>query len=179
MEYIKTYKAILLAVGGLIIVVGSAYYFYGGSLKKPVEQVKVRTNTQLVTGQVTRMYEGENKAVYSFYLPEEATTTISMDGALIRADEGNSLYAAIYLSYEGGRGYVAEEYINRIIAPQVHVIESGATSTVGLYTWTKAESANTEWHVAQVGDGQWLMIVESPKKNHDRILEVLDEMRIE
>lgn len=178
MESIKTYKAVLLAVAGVIIVAGSAYYLVGGKFRKPVEQVRVRTNTQLVTGQMTRIYEGENKAVYSFYIPEEATTTVDMDGALVRANEGGDLYAAFYLSYEGGRGYVAEEYINRIIAPQVHVIESGATSTIGAYTWTEAKSANTEWHVAQVGDGQWLMVVESPKTNHDRVTETLEDLEV-
>lgn len=175
----KTYKAILLAVGGLIIVVGGAYYFAGGRLQKPVEQVKVRANTRAFTGQVTRIYEGENKAVYSFYIPEDATTTILMDEALIRVKEGNALYLAAYLSYEGGRGYVPEEYINRIIAPQVRALTVTGTSTIGSYTWMEAESEHTEWHVAQVGDGQWLMVVENPKANHDRILEVLDEMQVE
>jgi hypothetical protein len=178
MESIKTYKAILLAVAGIIVVVGSAYYFVGGRFKKPVEQVKARVNTQLVTGQVMRAFEGENKAVYSFYVPDAATTTTLSDGALVHVKENGALYMAAYLSYEGGRGYVAEEYINRVIAPQVSVIESGATSTIGSYTWTVAESANTEWHVAQVGDGQWLMVVENPKKNHDRVLETLDGLEV-
>lgn len=178
MERIKTYKAILLAVAAVIVVAGSSYYLVGDRFKKPVQEVKAKINTQLVTGQVTRMYEGENKAVYSFYLPEGATTTVGMDGALVRAYEGNDLYAAFYLSYEGGRGYVPEEYINRIIAPQVNALEVGATSTIGAYTWMAAESANTEWHVAQVGDGQWLLIVENPKSNHDRVVEALQDLEI-
>lgn len=177
MERIKTYKAILLAVAAITVVAGGAYYFVGNN-KKPVQQVKTRVNTQLVTGQVSRMYEGENKAVYSFYIPAEATTTVSMDGALVRADEGKDLFGAFYLSYEGGRGYVAEEYINRVIAPQVRIIEVGATSTIGTYMWTTAASANTEWHVAQVGDGQWLMVVENPKVNHDRVVETLKELEV-
>lgn len=178
MEKIKTYKAILLAVAGVIVVAGSAYYFIGGRYEKPVQEVTTRINAQLVTGQVDREYEGENKAVYSFYIPEAATTTLGMDGALVRAFEGKDLYAAFYFSYEGGRGYVAEEYINRVIAPQVAVLTAGATSTIGAYTWTSAESANTEWHVAQVGDGQWLLVVENPKSNHDRVLDTLEELEV-
>lgn len=178
MEYMKTYKAILLAVGGLIIVVGSTYYFVGDKFRKPVQEVKAGLNTQLVSGQVTRMFKVENRAVYSFYIPESATTTVSMDDALVRVDDESGLYMAAYLSYEGGRGYVAEEYINRLIAPQVHVLTSGATSSIGAYTWMEAESANTEWHVAQVGDGEWLMVVENPKVNHDRVLETLEGMEV-
>ena len=178
MERMKTYKVILLAVAGLVVVVGSTYYLIGGRFEEPVEQVKARVDSQLVTGQVVRSYEGENKAVYSFYIPEEATTTLSMDGALVRVENDNNLYAAIYFSYEGGRGYVAEEYINRVVAPQVRIVEVGATSTIGAYTWTTAASENTEWHVAQVGDGQWLMVVESPKSNHDRVLDMLDSLDV-
>ena len=179
MESIKTYKAILLAVAGIIIVAGGAFYFLEGArFRKPVQEARVRTNTQLVTGQVTRVFEGENKAIYSLYIPEEATTTTSMDGALVRINEGKNLYMAAYLSYEGGRGYVAEEYINRIIAPQVHALVAGATSTIGAYTWMAAESANSEWHVAQVGDGQWLLVVENPKANHDRVMDSLEDLEV-
>lgn len=176
MESIKTYKAILLAVAGVIVIAGSAYYLVGD--KKQNQEVKVRVNTQLVTGQVERMAGGDNKVIYSMYIPEDATTTIGMDGALIRAYEGKNLYAAFYLSYEGERGYVPEEYINRIIAPQVHVLEDGATSTIGAYTWMDAESENSEWHVATVEDGQWLVIVENPKINHDRMKETLENLEI-
>lgn len=179
MESIKTYKAILLAVAGLVIVVGGSYYFLeGGRFKKPVEQVKIKENTVSFSGQVTRISEGENKAVYSFDIPAKATTTVSMDGALVRITEDGALYAAAYLSYEGARGYVAEEYINRVIAPQVHALTPMGTSTIGSYTWMLAESANTEWHVAQVGDGQWLMVVENPKVNHDRVMGILEGLQV-
>lgn len=179
MESIKTYKAILLTVGGLIIIVGGAYYFTEGArFRKPVEQVTVREDMTSFTGQVTRIFEGENKAVYSFDIPKNATTAISMDGALVRVTEDGALYAAAYLSYEGGRGYMPEEYINRIIAPQVRALTPMATSTIGSYSWMLAESANTEWHVAQVGDGQWLMVVENSKINHDRAVETLKSLEV-
>lgn len=180
MESIKTYKAILLAVGGLIIIVGGAYYYMeSGRFRKPVEQVTVREDMTPWSGQVTRIFEGENKAVYSFDIPKEATTSISMDGALVHITEGDALYAAVYLSYEGGRGYMPEEYINRIVAPQVRALTPMGTSTIGSYSWMLAESANTEWHVAQVGDGQWLMVVENAKVNHDRVIEMLESLEVE
>lgn len=179
MEYMKTYKVILLAVAGLVIVVGGAYYFTEGArFKKPVEQVKTRENMKLFSGQVTRIFEGENKAVYSFDIPENATTTTLMDEALVRVTEDGALYAAVYLSYEGGRGYMPEEYINRIVAPQVRALTPMGTSTIGAYSWMLAESANTEWHVAQVGDGQWLMVVENPKINHDRVIGMMEGLQV-
>ncbi|HEX8994114.1 MAG TPA: hypothetical protein VF803_02575, partial [Candidatus Paceibacterota bacterium] len=168
--------AILLAVAGIIIVAGSAYYLVGH--KKVSQQSRIRTNTQLVTGDVVRAWKGENKVNYSIYIPKDATTTVGMNGALVRAYEGKNLYAAVYLSYEGERGYAPEEYINRIIAPQVHVLDEGATTTIGSYTWTTAESSGSEWHVAPVMDGTWLVVVESPKANHDRVVDTLDNLII-
>lgn len=174
----KTYTSLLLVVAGLVVVVLGGYIYM--KKRAPVTEMKASAfQMKTISGQVTRSFEGENTLTYSFDIPENATSAIGMSDALVRITENGALYAAVYMSYEGGRGYVPEEYINRIIAPQVHVLTAGGTSTVGLYTWTEAESANSEWHVAQVNEGKWLVVVENPKSNHDRVLESLGTMRIE
>lgn len=178
MESLKTYKAILLAVVGLIIVVTGGFLI----MRNPTPAVKeaiTKSDMKSFEGQVTRIFEGENKVVYSFDIPEAATTTLSMDGALVKVTTGVDLYSAIYFSYEGGRGYSAEDYIKHNIATQVKVLSITGTTTIGSRVWTVAESVNTEWHVGQVGDGQWLMVVESPKAKHDDVVKTLAGLKAE
>lgn len=178
MEKIRTYKAVLLGVFVLAAVVGGAYWYMGG---KPVVQEPAvkKSVTTTIEGQVVRMFEGENKIVYSFEVPEMATSTLGMDGALIRIVDGESPFATMYFSYEGGRGYVAEDYINNVIAPRVPALAITGTTTIGSHDWTVAESAASEWYVAQVGDGQWLLIVENKKPLHDKIMEMLASLSFE
>ncbi|MEZ0209011.1 MAG: hypothetical protein ACAH17_02440 [Candidatus Paceibacterota bacterium] len=174
----KTYKAILLAVVGLVIVVTGGYIYMKKHTTTPKEAITKSTMKSL-EGQVTRMFEGENKVVYDFEVPEDATSTVSMDGALVKVTTGGALYMATYFSYEGGRGYSAEDYIRNTVAPHVNVLTITGTTTIGSRVWTVAESANTEWHVGQVGDGQWLMVVESPKANHEDIVGTLAGLKAE
>lgn len=175
MEKIKTYKALLIAVV-VLCVVGTGSYFYskGGA---PAEKEAVKSEPKnLITGQVMREFEGENKIIYKMAIPETATSTTGMDGALVKITDEGSSFISMYFSYEGGRGYVAPDYINNVIAPRVPGVKIVGTSTIGLYTWTVAESEMSEWHVAQVGDGQWLLVVENKKSLHDGAVESLDTL---
>jgi hypothetical protein len=177
MESIKTYKAILLAVGGIVIVVGGAYWYMSDMPAK--EEAIVKTQTRTIEGQVTRMFEGENKVVYSFDVPETATSTTGMEDALVKVTNNDLPYTSMYFSYEGGRGYAAEDYIKNVIAPRVPVLTIIGTTTIGSRVWTVAESTASEWHVAQVGDGQWLLIVENKKALHDQVAATLESLRAE
>jgi hypothetical protein len=174
MESIKTYKAILLSVLGLVIVVTGSYFY----IKATPEAVKSPSSNQTgsVSGQVTRMYEGENKLVYSMDIPESATSSLSMDDALVTVTDQGEFYAAVYMTYEGGRGYGSIDYITNVIAPKVSALTVVGTTTIGSTIWTVAEGANSEWHVGQVGDGQWLMVVESRKVRHDQVVEMLESL---
>jgi hypothetical protein len=172
----KTYKAILLAVVGLVIVVTGGYLYMDKTTTVAKEAI-TKSDMKSLDGQVMRIFEGENKLVYSFDIPETATSTVTMDGALIKVNTGSALYAAVYFSYEGGRGYSAEDYIKSVVAPHVNVLTITGTTTIGTRIWTVAESVNTQWHVGQVGDGQWLMVVESPKANHEDILGTLADLK--
>jgi hypothetical protein len=61
----------------------------------------------------------------------------------------------------------------------VRVLNITGTTTLGTTVWTTAESQNTEWHVGQVGNGQWLMVVESPKVSHDDVVSSIESMKTE
>lgn len=174
METIKTYKAILLSVLGLVIVVGGSFLYMRN---KPVmKENAVVKQSNLLTGQIAREYEGENKLVYTMDIPETATSTISMDDALVTINDNGALLAAVYFTYEGGRGYSSADYLQNVVASKVTGLSMTGTTTVGTVLWTTAETANSEWHVGQVGDGQWLMVVENKKVNHELVVEMLDSL---
>ncbi|MFA5132047.1 MAG: hypothetical protein WC444_01820 [Candidatus Paceibacterota bacterium] len=171
----KTYISLLLVVVSLAaIVFGSYYYMKKHTARAPKNQVVSTVNMKTVTGKVVRTFEGDNQIEYSFSIPEVATTTISMDGALIRVVDGSNIIANIYFSYEGGRGLTPLMYINKFIAPQISVINTTGTTTIGSYEWQVAESAGSEWHIARVLDNQWLVVVESKKTVHDDAIKILE-----
>lgn len=175
-EGVKTYKAVLLAVVGLgVVVAGSYVYMKDRPVEKEREAV-VNSTVHMLEGQVMRMHEGENKLVYSMDIPETATSALALDGALIKVTDNGTPFVSMYMSYEGGRGYASTDYINNVIAPKVSVLTTVGTTTIGGTTWTVAQTANTEWHVGQVGDGQWLMIVEAKRSSHDAIVKMLESL---
>jgi hypothetical protein len=131
-----------------------------------------------VMGEVVRVFEGENKIEYSFSVPESATTTLGMEGALVKVTNDGAPVATVYFSYEGGRGYSSTDYINNIIAPNVAVINPNGTSTVGSTDWETASSEGSEWSVAAVRDGEWLVVVENRKTNHDLAQKLLASLKV-
>ena len=181
----KTYITILIGIAVLFIVVYGGYSFINKEkeVKKDekikTSEVNVISKMMLLTGTVTRFFEGENKIVYNFNIPKNATTSFEMDGALVRITDSNVPYANIYFSYEGARGFTPNEYINEIIAPSVPVITPTAESLIGSYQWQNAESSGSEWHIASVLNGQWLIVVENKKTLHDIMQETLTSMRVE
>lgn len=174
MENIKTYKALLLAVLGLVIVVTGAY-LYMKDKPSPKEQT-VKVDERLLSGQVTRLHEGENTLTYRMDMPAGATSTVSQEGMLVRVNLGDALFAATYFSYEGARGYSSTDYIYRNIIPRVAGVSVTGTTTVGETLWTVAQSSLSEWWVGQVGDGQWLMVVENRLDNHDKVVQMLQSL---
>jgi hypothetical protein len=175
----KTYISVLLVIAGLIVIVLGGYYFM--KHKAPVKETPVNTvvHMKTVSGEVTRTFEGEHKLQYSFDIPETATTTISMEGALIRITDGANLLATVYLSYEGGRGYTALDYIDQTIAPKVAVVTPTGTTTVGVYDWQTAATTGSEWHLASLGNGEWLAVVESRKTSHNMVVRILESFEIQ
>ncbi len=173
-------KNISILIG---IVVLFAVLYGGQSLMKDRKQAEVSdvassTATQVVLGSVMRVFEGEHVLEYTFGIPETATTTIGMDGALVRVvDTGNPL-VTLYFSYEGGRGYSPIDYIDNVIAPHVAIINPTSTSTIGGYEWQGAESEGSEWYIAPVLNGEWLIVVENKKSVHDIAVDTLNSIEV-
>ena len=173
----KKYVNILI---GIVVLLG---VLYGGQLlisereEADITDIKAEVGVKSFSGEVVRVFEGENKLSYSFDIPETASTSIDMDGALIRITNETNPLASVYLSYEGARGYTPMDYINNTIAPHVAVINPTSTSTIGGYDWQGAESEGSEWHVASVLNGSWLIVVENRKSVHDATESILTSVK--
>jgi hypothetical protein len=128
-------------------------------------------------GSVTRNFEGENTLTYSFNLPEGATTTVEKDGALVKVNNDQSqMVSAMYFSYEGGRGYTPDDYIDNVIAKSVKSIEDVGTTTIGGHEWSVVESEWSVWHVAKSENGQWLLVVENKKTENERANAIIESI---
>lgn len=119
-------------------------------------------------GSITKVFEGDNTLDYGFNLPETATATVSMNGALVKVTDTDMPVLAMYVSFEGGRGYSPADYITNTIIPKVSAATIVGTTTIGENEWTIVESKNSVWHVTKVGNGNWLLVVENTKAHSEK-----------
>ena len=138
------------------------------------DELKTASSTVTVTGKVTRVFEGENTLEYSFAIPETATTTVEKEGSLIKVTDEGMPVLAMYISYEGGRGYSPADYITNVIVPNVPSASVKATTTIGLNDFSVVESAWSVWHVASVANGQWLLVIENKKADAEKADAVIE-----
>ena len=176
--YMKKNVTILIGLVVLFAVLygGSLLMNKGGKDVANVKDVETSVAMKSFIGQVVRNYEGENVLEYGFDIPETATTSIDMDGALIKIVDQELPVATVYMSYEGGRGYSALDYISNVIAPHVSVINVTGTSSVGMYDWQIAESEGSEWYVTPVASSSWLIVVENKKSVHSTVEKMLESV---
>lgn len=169
----KKYIAILIGIVVLSGMVFGGYKFIKRNKAIPTQsEASVRMRT--VIGEVSREYKGQNILGYSFSVPEVATTSVEMDGALIKVENGSNPYSTIYVSYEGARGYGPVDYIDSIVAPHVSVINVTDVVKIGGYDWQTAETEGSEWHIASPDNGKWLVVVENKKTNHADVEKTLE-----
>ncbi len=167
--HMKRYVPIVIGVVALCAVLYVANSQMAKRNASAVDESELAMMTSF-TGNVTRNFEGENLLEYGFDLPEGATTTIEKDGALIKVTDvvAKPLFE-MYFSFEGGRGYSPTDYITKVIAPQVKVINSQGVVAVGSREWEVVESERSVWRVAKSDDGQWLLVVESRKADAETV----------
>jgi hypothetical protein len=127
-------------------------------------------------GSVTKEWEGSNTLEYGFDLPETATTTTDKDGALVSVLDNDAPVLEMYTSFEGARGYTPADYISNVIVPNFSAITDDGTTTIGSYEWTVVESRWSEWHIASVANGNWLLVVENKKADHDKANTIIESM---
>lgn len=155
----KTYIPII--IGLLIIIAG--WNMYSKKNAVPVKQEEVKTEVATMKSYENQLTLGKDTLSYTIDIPENASTTVEMNNALVRITDKATPYATVYASYQGGRNRTPEQYLSDVIAPHVSVINPIGEAMIGNTMWYKAESATSEWHIASVADGKWLVIVESKK----------------
>lgn len=174
-SHMKRYVPIIIGIVALCAVL-----YVGNSIIKNrdviTEDEKKSELSSAFTGKVIRNFEGENVLEYTFDLPETGTTTLEKDGALVKVTDQGSPVLAMYVSYEGGRGYSSVDYINNVILPNVPSAKIVGTTTVGLYEWDVVESQNSIWHVAKGGDGQWLLVMENTKVSAEKANPIIESL---
>ena len=171
----KRYVPIIIGVVALCAVL------YLGSNKMESEEEILTNNEATSTEMMSKSFQGsvtrgENTLEYGFDLPETAATSMSMDNALITITDSDAPVLAMYVSFEGTRGYSPADYITKNIMPKVNGVTERESVTLGAYDWKTAESANSEWHVASTEDGKWLLVVENKKSDNEKAMEILKSL---
>jgi hypothetical protein len=83
---------------------------------------------------------------------------------------------AMYVSYEGTRGYTPEDYITHVIVPKVSAVTNADPVTIGSFEWSVVESEFSIWHVAKTEDGKWLLVVENKKADAEKANTILESV---
>lgn len=177
-------KNTIITVGLIVLIlmlIGVGLYIKKGSSTKDVINTSVVTQTQKVAGEINAIFEGNNITRYSFSIPGSATSTKKNEsGTIIHVtNASSSLITALYFSFEGGRGYTPKEYVQEVIASKVPVVTITGSSTVGNLSGIAASSDSTIWKIAPTEDGQFLVVVEYPKKEELVASEILSTFKSE
>lgn len=175
----KTYITILLGVVVIAAVVFGGYKYTKSDAVRTTPVGNDGISYVTTSGEVTRLYEGTSTLSYTFDIRTTATTSVSMNGALIKVTDATTTVGSMYISYEGGRGYSPIEYITNIVSPHVPTITPTGTSTIGAYDWVTAETPASEWFIASVADGKWLIVMEGKKASDADVKHILETIRLE
>lgn len=173
---------ITVVIAVLVVLLGVGLYMRNSTAKKAAITLENNTvSTQKVSGEVNAIFEGDNRLAYSFSIPSDATSTKkNSTGSLIHVtDASSSLVTAFYFSYEGGRGYTAQDYITEVIAKKIAVLTANGTTTLGNLSGLEVSSNTTVWKIAPTQNGQFLVVVEYPKEKKVVAEEILKTVEVE
>lgn len=172
----KRYVPIIIGVVALcaVLYLGSSKVS-DDEVKLANDEIKIDISSKNFQGSFTKM---ENTLQYGFDIPETAAAAVTMDGALVKIADMGTPVLAMYVSYEGVRGYSPLDYAANNIAPKVSGVTQKENIMIGEYEWTVVESANSEWHIASVENGKWLLVVENTKVESERALPILETMLV-
>lgn len=132
-----------------------------------------------VSGVATALQDANAGIAYSFAVPEGASSSMSMQNTLVKVTVADAPYVSVYFSYNVGRDYTAQDYVTKVIAPKVKVVNAVGETMIGNTMWFKADSDKTDWHVASVADGKWLVVFESAKTNETDVEKTLSSFEAE
>lgn len=180
--YVSLFLYALLGLAiGYAVAKGVLYLVNRPSIEKVKVVDTAKVGTKDFTGSVNSIFEGDNKADINFKVNSNLTVTQGV-GAKSKyfyiTDAAGANVATAYMSYEGGRGYSAADYIAEVIAKYVPSVSTPATATYGSSSWLYTASASSEWHVAPAKDGNWLIVLENKKANHDALTSIYETLNI-
>lgn len=172
----KRYVPIIIGVVALCAVL------YLGSSKVSNDEAKL-ANDEMKTDISSKNFQGSftktgDTLQYGFNIPETAAAAVTMDGALVKVADMGKPVLAMYVSYEGERGYSPLDYVAHNIVPKVNGITQKENVMIGEYEWTVVESANSIWHIASVENGKWLIVAENTKAESESALPMLESMLV-
>jgi hypothetical protein len=172
-------KRYIPVVIGLLIIISGGYMYSKKNTVAPVkEQMEVKEEVAAMKTFEGEVEGGAEKLAYSFQIPETATTTVEMNKALVRVTDGATPYATVYTSFEGARKLTPEKYLNQVIAPRVAVINPVGEAMIGNTMWYKAESEGSQWSIASVADGKWLIVIENKKSLRNTVEKTLSSFAV-
>lgn len=185
MEKIKE-NGVLIGVALFVLVI-IGFIFMDGSSSKSAKTEKEGEDLVVVDADKPASFIGSFKTgvkdevvSYSFNMPTSASSTVEDAGAYIVTTISGKPFTKIYFSDETEKEKVVTPaaYLKAIIAPQVKGFVVGDVVKSGDISWQTATSASMEWHVALVLSGNWIVMVESYKKDHDEVMKLLASMAV-
>lgn len=163
--YMKTFIPIII---GLVVII--AGWKLLGTKKVAVSTASTTPSVvdmaemSLFSGEAKKLVNGVEEVLpFSIAIPVDATTSVGMNGSLFSIKTPTRTYASMYFSYEGDRKYTPELYVKNVMTPRVKVITPLGEAMIGTTMWYKVASDKSEWHIASLMDGKWLVVIESGK----------------
>ena len=149
-------------------------------VKKENVEIVSNMNTNF-TGEVSHNFEGENKAMISFDHDKSFTVTQGTENKakyFYIANASGTNIATLYVSYEGGRGFTAEDYIGEVLAKAIPTISNEGVNAYASSSWNRASSANSVWNIKGSENGSWLLVLENTKANTQNVSAILETLTI-
>ncbi len=176
---IKKYWKQIVSVAVLLLLVLVITKAMGSTDKKNMsdDRQQVSKEKGMIKGEVTAIYEGEHTLNYKLALADNATTSLEKDNRLLKISSASTtkpLY--YYFSYEGSRGYTADDYINNVLAKSVQIVKREVV-THGENNWTVVRSVNSSWYIATFGE--WLLVIESSNADKDIAIASISSFKID
>lgn len=173
------YALLGLAIGYGLAKAGS--YIYSKMSHKTNNAQVVLNETKSFTATATAMFEGEHTVELSVQnlgnLNVAQGEDVKSRYFYVTNASGTNL-ATMYLSYEGGRGYTAADYLLNTVAKAVKGLTAPEAMNHASSTYLMSSSASTEWHVKPSDKGSWLIVIESAKANKDSLMNLFESLEL-
>ncbi len=186
MEKIKENGALIGVIVFVLIIVIFIFTSESNSKVSDVEKnnesipvvIEKEVSPNTFVGSFKTGVKADQSLNYSFLLPANAKTVAEEGGAFIVATLDDKPFAKVYFRDQTFSTTTPAAYLNKVVAPQVKEFSLSSKVLFGDFSWQKGESVTMEWHVTEMLDGKLLAFVESYKKDHDEVANLLGSMKV-